>query len=268
MKSKKGIIFALDGAIAISVVLIMLINTTYYFTTTSQESLSQSQVIKRGYDVVAMYDEAGRLDRAFRNVDYLDNYISEEGVDGLLVSDYLPEGYNMTILLHDAAKTQCLRGVGCEIPQAGFPYTEKIEIKPLVNGGALYVQANVDAISFTSGNPSLSLIHNAVPYPMTSVCDEGETCTYTTKERVPDFPKGVLDEKIRVGSDNTGDVFTVNWVKILDDPAYTLGTLREVPTDQFIGGGSRWFAAFDANGHFEGIHKASFKVWIEGDIPE
>ena len=104
---------------------------------------------------------------------------------------------------------------------------------------------------------------------MTSVCEVGETCTYTTKERVPGLSTSETEPpKIRVATNDLSDEFTVHWVRVLDDPAYTLGTSREVPTDQFIGGGSRWFAAFDANGHFEGIHKASFKVWIEGDIPE
>jgi hypothetical protein len=268
MRCKKGIIFALDGAIAISVVLIMLINTTYYFTTTSQESLSQSQVIKRGYDVIAMYDEAGRLDSAFRDVESIHNYISEDGVNGLLVSDYLPNGYNMTILLHDAAKTPCFGN--CDIPMGpSEPYTQRIGLKPLTNGGDLYLQANVITNGLTSVEPLLLVMHNGIYYPMTSVCNVGEKCTYTTKERVKDLQTSPNTELIRIASNNQQeDTFTVNWVKALDDPADTLNTSRDVPTNQFIGGGSRWFAAFDANGHFEGTHKASFRVWIEGDIPE
>ncbi|MBT5215279.1 hypothetical protein HOM13_00920, partial [Candidatus Woesearchaeota archaeon] len=199
------------------------------------------------------------------------NYIPEDGANGLLVSDYLPNGYNMTILLHDAAKTQCLGN--CDIPHdpgsGVVHYTQKIELKPLINGGDLYIQANVLTNSLISEDPLLIVMHEGIYYPMTSICEFG-SCTYTTKERVKDLQKTPEPEYIRIGDGNSlkVDTFTVNWVKALDDPAYTLNTSRDVPTNQFIGGGSRWFAAFDANGHFEGTHKASFRVWIEGDIPE
>lgn len=264
MKSKKGIIFALDGAIAISVVFIMLISTSYYFATTSQDSLSQAQVIKRGYDVVAMYDEAGRLDRALRNVNFIDDYISEELPDGLLVSDYLPNGYNMTIELYDATKTPCLGG--CDIGGSNLQDTGDITLEPLINGGDVYIQANVKSSILRSVEPSLSILFNNIYYPMTNVCDEMETCTYTTKERIPYMGIGPIVEKIKVSTDDTLDEFSVIWVKVLDDPAYKMEIERDIPTNQFLGGGERWYAAFDENGHFEGAHKATFKVWIEGDL--
>lgn len=261
--NKKGIIFALDGAIAISVVLIMLINTTYYFTTTSQESLSQSQVIKRGYDVVALYQEAGRLDQALGGISPGEPFVPETGVNGLLVSDYLPSGYDMTVELYDAVKTECFSP--CEIFGTGLRQYVLITPLDLIDGGNLFVQANVGFEALTSSDPSLSIVYDGVPYPMTAVCDVGETCTYTTKDPVLNFPVGdPQGRNLRVYTDN-GDEFIVNWIRILDDPAYMLQTDRDVPRDRFIGSGERWYAAFDSNGHFEGMHKVMFKIWIEGE---
>ena len=270
MKCKKGIIFALDGAIAISVVLIMLINTTYYFTTTSQESLSQSQVIKRGYDVIALFEEAGRFDYALRSIDTDANFVDnadDYATDGaqLIASHYLPNGYNMSIELYDAVKTECFSS--CHIPNGPDKYTGPITQEELINGGDVYVQVNATLVSDTSGNPSLSVIFNPNFYPMTAICDEGETCIYTTKIPIPDFPIGQSSTQIRVNTDNN-DEFDVHWIRILDDPAYMLSSERTIPRGQFIGSGERWYAAFGSNGHFEGMHKVRFKVWIEGDSIE
>lgn len=274
MKDKKGIIFALDGAIAISVVLIMLMNTTYYFTTTSQESLSQSQVIKRGYDVVALFDEAERLDFALRDVlpgmvpgvNFVDDRNSYNTAGSELVaSHYLPNGYNMTIELYDAVKTECFNP--CTITGTSSNQHIMLEQNDLIEGGDLYVQVSATLDSDTSGNPQLSVVFDGNPYPMTSICDVGETCTYTTKDAVLGFPIGPTNKNIRIYTDN-GDEFTIDWIRILDDPAYMLSSEKVPPRGQFIGSGERWYAAFDANGHFEGIHKVGFKVWIEGNANE
>ena len=274
MKCKKGIIFALDGAIAISVVLIMLINTTYYFTTTSQESLSQSQVIKRGYDVIALFGEAERLDYALRSIENDAVFVDDEddyATDGaeLIASHYLPPGYDMSIELYDAVKTECFST--CTIPN-GPPsdrkkYTGPITQEELVNGGDVYVQVNATLVNDISGNPVLSVVFNPNFYPMTSICAEGETCIYTTTVPILDFPIGESSTQIRVNTDND-DEFDVHWIRILDDPAYMLSSERTIPRGQFIGSGERWYAAFDDNGHFEGMHKVGFKVWIEGGSVE
>ncbi len=275
MKDKKGIIFALDGAIAISVVLIMLVNTTYYFTTTSQESLSQSQVIKRGYDVVAMFDEAERLDFALRDVlpgmvpgvNFVDDESSYNTAGSqLIASHYLPGGYNMSIELYDAVKTECFSP--CDIGGSNSQVTGPITQRDLIYGGDLYVQANVAFENGVSSDPSLFVRFRNINYDMTAVCSEGETCTYTTKEPVLGFPIGLSTNKIRIGTADPSDEFTVHWIRILDDPSYMLSSEKDAPRGQFIGSGERWYAAFDANGHFEGMHKAGFKVWIEGNIDE
>ncbi len=258
---KKGIIFALDGAIAVSVVLIMLINTTYYFTTTSKESLSQSQVIKRGYDVVAMFDEAGRLDRAIRNIPESSSYVPEDGVDGLLVSDYLPNGYNMTITLHDAFKTPCFN-------RCTFTNSVMISKKRLDEGGDKYVQINMDTINLASADPRVTMRYTGnKEYEFTKICDVGETCTYTTTERVEGLRNGFPDPFLQITSED-GSEYELNWIRVLDDGAYDLSTNRDIPENQFIGSGERWYSAFDENGHFEGMHKVSFRIWIEGEIFE
>ena len=255
-RKKKGIIFALDGAIAATIVLIMLINTTYYFTTTSKESLSQTQIIKRGYDAVAMFDEFGKLNDALNEITFTTSYIPEDdNIPGSLnVSNYLPRGYNMTIELHDAKKTECSN---CDISPGN---SVVINTESLNEGGDLYVQVNAILTNLPPGvpEPQIYLEYNSVDYDTTNVLCKNDACTYTSLEPIP---LATGQNIIRVKSD-VGHSYTVNWIKVLDDSAYTLTTERIIPEDRFVGSGERWYAAFDDNGHFEGFHKARFKIWL------
>ena len=254
LRKKKGIIFALDGAIAATVILIMLVNTTYYFTSTSRESLSQTQVIKRGYDVISMFDESGQLDDALRNENFAD----------INVYDFLPSGYNMSIDFHDGARNVCSGG-NCALNSSNFKTS--INTLYLVSGGNLHVQVNAKITNAPSGTPSLEIGLGETQYSMTSICASkginDVNCTYTTTVPVP-FTTGV--NTLNVIADRTNN-FQVNWLKVLDDPAYTNSTRTEaeIPDDQFIGSGERWYAGFDDDSreYFEGMHKVRFRIWLQ-----
>jgi len=256
MKDKKGIIFALDGAIAVTIVLIMLINTTYYFTTTSQESLSQTQVLKRGHDVMAMFDEFNELDNAFKAVVDGATEIEKEAPNGLNVTKYLPKGYNMTVYLKDVVKNNCVSG--CTLDGSGT----SVDTDSLSIGGDYYIQVNAKLL--TAGDPDASFTIEfgspPVGYAVTTPCEAGVTCTLTTLFPVADLQTGI--NTIDFIHDGSND-FQIYWIKLLDHPDYTLYTEEVPPSGRFIGSGERWFASFDDNGHFSGMHKAGFKVWLE-----
>jgi len=274
--NKKGIIFALDGAIAVTIVLIMLINTTHYFTTASKESLSQTQVIKRGYDVLSMFDELEQLDDGFGLLSTTATSISEEFIavqgGGLLlnISNFLPDGYDMQITLDDARKTACIDiPVGeCTLSSISGNLDTFITTETLVAGGALTVQVNVQFASSPGPNPTVIVDMVGKDYAVVQANDGctliATDCTFTTLTPVEGFVGGSPSE---IKIEWVADDLQVNWIKILDDPAYALSTERTIPTNRFIGSGERWFAAFDSipslsGNHFEGFHRARFKIWI------
>ena len=242
---KKGIIFALDGAVAVTIVLLMIINTTYYFTTTSKESLSQTQIVRRGYDALAMFNQPqsdgfSDLEWTLSNIQTGDTEISDNGrVDtpagyGLNISHYIPKGYDMLIELFDAKKTPCPGG-SCSVQ--------------LNTGGDFYVQVN-------TGSAASNLLVNGFHVIGHETGCSG--CTYTTTVPIKNFVAGQSKDIIISGDD-------VNWVRVLDSPDYVLTTSKSehaVPKNRFIGSGERWFAAKDINGHFEGFHRVRFKIWL------
>src|SRR3989344_1911872 len=99
---RKGIIFALDAALAVSVVIIILINSSYYFSTSSKESLSQLQPVRIGSDIIAVLDYQGNFDYAFAND--LESH-EDIPVSSLNVSDYLPKNYAMRFTISDMKET-------------------------------------------------------------------------------------------------------------------------------------------------------------------
>jgi hypothetical protein len=256
-RKKKGIIFALDGAIAATIVLIMLINTTYYFTTTSKESLSQTQIVKRGYDAIAMFDEFGKLSDALSEVTSTTDFIPDADSDdgSLNVSNYLPIGYDMIVELSDAKKSYCVDSCGISPGVSVDVNTEYLN-----EGGNLYVQVNAILNVPPPGapEPKIYLEHNSIDYETTSVLCKNDACTYTSIDSLP-LVLGQNTIKVKTDASHSYDV---NWIKVLDDSAYTLTTQKTIPGDRFVGAGERWYAAFDDNGHFEGFHRARFKIWL------
>ncbi len=253
--NNKGIIFALDGAIAVTVVLIMLINTTYYFTTTSKESLSQTQIVKRGYDALAMFDYFELLDNTMRTIAPGTSFVPESAPNGINVTNYLPLGYDMMVVLEDARKTACS---GCTINSAN-PIIGPYNLASLQKGSSLYIQVNAELKNQTTSKPTFSVRYNNTDYGITGTCLSGD-CTYTTIVPLPGLVVGPSNQ-ISFVRDSAND-FEITWFRVLDDPGYTLTTDRTLPTDRFIGSGERWYASFDANGHFDALHKSRFLIWL------
>src|SRR3989344_6563637 len=100
---RKGIIFALDAALAVSVVIIILINSSYYFSTSSKESLSQLQPVRIGSDIMAILDFQCNFDYTINND--LESHGDIIPVDNLNVSAYLPKNYAMRYAITDMKET-------------------------------------------------------------------------------------------------------------------------------------------------------------------
>lgn len=101
---RKGIIFALDAALAVSVVIIILINSSYYFSTSSKESLSQLQPVRIGSDIMALLDFSGNINDAIL-------HDSEDDGDTIPptymnVTAYLPKNYAMKYAITDMKETR------------------------------------------------------------------------------------------------------------------------------------------------------------------
>ena len=108
--TNKGIVFSLDAAIAVTIVLVLLVNTSYYFSTASRESVSQLHLIRIGNDVMHMLDLTGDLRRAITD-DYKTSPSMNPVIDDKIVnvSKYLPEGYDMKGLIFDMGETEVNR---------------------------------------------------------------------------------------------------------------------------------------------------------------
>src|SRR3989344_5173509 len=144
---RKGIIFALDAALAVSVVIIILINSSYYFSTSSKESLSQLQPVRIGSDIIAVLDYQEKFDYTFANDLELHGDVIPES--NLNVSVYLPKNYAMYYTITDMKETpvtvsycpdgggtgaqelcQTSTGVDCNANGCTLDQAEWIKIKP------------------------------------------------------------------------------------------------------------------------------------------
>lgn len=89
----KGIIFSLDIALATTVVMILLVASTYQVTKSDEKSLTKLQLSRIGSDVIAYLDHQGVLDT-----------LDLDAIDGNLTS-ILTVNYNMRIRLEGSSQT-------------------------------------------------------------------------------------------------------------------------------------------------------------------
>ena len=252
VKKKKGIIFSLDGAIAATVVIIMLINTTYYFTTTSKESLSQSQLVKRGYDVIETFDKLGYLEDVMNELAVGENVIPENMLN---VSLFLPFGYDMLVEIYDGYVCVCGAATcpgGCTL-NAGTNVNCDL---PGIEDGYKHVQIFVEPMSFSSGD-IVNVNYGSINIGFTEVKNKD---MHLTSLEPHNFRGGGLTFNL----EGAGE-YEIKYFKILDDDFYVASTssiIHEVPNDRFVGVGERWFSSFDG-AMFEGMHLARFYVWLK-----
>ena len=95
---KHGVVFSLDAAIAVTVLIIVLINSAYYLSTSSRESLSQLQPVRLGSDILAILEYTGDLNTVI-TTDAVGSSFIDESI--LNLGRYLPGNYEMQIAIND-----------------------------------------------------------------------------------------------------------------------------------------------------------------------
>ena len=278
--TKKGVIFSLDAAIAVTIMIVLLVNSTYFFSIASKESLSQLQLVKMGSDVIAILDHTNVLDEAVIK-DPMPWHLEDDiKINGTLVnvSKYLPENYQMTVFITDLRESAVVNNTNitsdlpryCSSPDCGVSCTnfycnfsqagEKFAARPLFleAGGNFYLQVLTNKINYTE-NAKLEVIVNDNPSNKQEITIVPEI----TDNIFPapfNFTFGI--NTINFTSKDEGD-FQVFWFRLIGTTAYSKQTPTELPSDKFIGSGERVFVPFGA-GYTRPIpHVARYQIWLK-----
>ncbi|GEM_PF-1136792 len=300
---RKGIIFALDAALAVAVVIIILINSSYYFSTASKESLSQLQPVRIGSDVIALLDFGNAFDYAFTYKDQIGsgqpceitptNYdlISDKCLN---VSTYLPKNYALKFTMTDMKETptslaicpssgsdsDCQLGPGttCTATDCLLDPGEWIKVLPVTRQGTsgAYQQNILNpgkhfvTVGTTRTDAGISLSINVDDNSTTGLTTfDSDTGIYIWSTTVvfPYFEAGNGQNNwINLTNFETQPI-TVKWVRVVGDESYTRTANSEpgltVPLDRFIGTGERFISIVEPDGDFEGYHLVRYWIWLK-----
>ncbi len=298
---RKGIIFALDAALAVTVVIIILINSSYYFSTSSKESLSQLQPVRIGSDIIALLDFGGSFEYAFDDLNNVESNGDEIPPDHLNVSTYLPKNYAMKYAVTDMKKTLtstdplgfcpptgsntwCVLGggttcnaAGCTLPSGGtlniMPVVQTgksgslgIPAVNIINPGEHFISIGTDK---TNATLSLNLEVNGIISSNLVALDPDTGIYFWGSTTLPIFelrddPKNL----IKITNPLTQSPVLIKWVRVVGDESYMRGaysddTLTGLPLDRFVGSGERFVAIIKPNGDFEGYHLVRYWIWLK-----
>ncbi len=103
----KGFIFSLDAAIALFIVFMVLIASLYYVTR-KEDSLSNLQLVKTGYDIITILDNDGSLKT-------VDSATIEQNLN-----DLLPVNYHYRLEINTTKSKYILLETSNEIPEDQF----------------------------------------------------------------------------------------------------------------------------------------------------
>ena len=293
---RKGIIFALDAALAVTVVIIILINSSYYFSTSSKESLSQLQPVRIGSDVIALLDFGGNIEFAIQKDSEAD--IDTIPSTNLNVSDYLPQNYAMRFGITDMKETPtnknfcdnnpqfCERGPGVDCPSSN-PDTDKcildtnewIKIKPAVitssgyvhnikNQGYHFVSIGTTAVNNDTLAARIKIDGNITAYDLLATFDKDTGIYFWGTQDVFYFEAGNIGDHhwIEITNRDT-DPLKIKWVRVVGDESYMrYGGEATIPIDRFVGSGERFVTASESDGDFLGYYLVRYWVWLNSTI--
>ena len=288
---RRGIIFALDAALAVTVVIIILINSSYYFSTSSKESLSQLQPVRIGSDVIALLDFGGNIEFAIKEDDKeTDPNIPSKNLN---VSDYLPQNYAMRFGITDMKETVinedncedspeffCLinAGVDCNNNGCILKTNDWIKVLPAVISGGGYIHniknqgyhfVSIGTTTLTKDSMAIRIeVNNNEP-------DANKTDSVVTFDKdtgiffwgnanlFPYFEAGNSPYNwIKITNLETTPV-TLKWVRVVGDESYMrYGGETTIPIDRFVGSGERFVTASDTN-NFLGYYLVRYWVWLK-----
>ncbi len=276
----KGIVFSLDAVIAITIVLILLVYSSYYLSTSSKESVSQLQITRVGTDAIAMMDLDGLLDLAVTNYPELGSGRLDDVI--LNYSKYLPPSYDMKIYITDTMESitnktendKIKNGLGPEgyaaCPQNLVNSNDLVNYYCVVNSsstppgggdpiggwvmfdtryieraGEYFVQVNV---SVNNADPLsrlwVTLHDNNTPQIIINytVLNLGLYYNATNATFVTNFTMKFNQgvHRINFTADLDGR-YTIFWYRVMGTEAYMGSTSKTAPTDRFVGAGNRYF---------------------------
>lgn len=280
--TRRGIVFSLDAAIAVTIVLILLVNTSYYFSTASRESVSQLHLIRIGNDVMHMLDLTGELRKAI-----VDDYAVSPQMNPLVsrttvnVSKYIPEGYDMKVIIFDQGETEinlanarnAVDGGGCNSLQPnpqGTPVGCTCDTKgcngtfnvttPALEKSALYgFRLNIT----TYGNMTVNI---------SSFGGQSPALYYTTTAALmPENYSGMdLANVLLLAPGENNLLFktvnaTVHWFTILGAKEYAGATPENVPllvNESFIGSGEKLLSLNETN-YLDFGRLVRYHIWVK-----
>ena len=269
-RNKKGLIFALDGAIAVTVVVLMVINSVYYFSVASRSSLSHLQATKIAEDIIVMHDRIGSFDAiAINNTHgpFTNGFnITKQQLN---FSRFLPGNYEMWASVSDLKETlvYTLPCTGSNPTQTSPSY----DSLPLEKNMSTYLQLNITALSNLDG--VLQYIKIFQSQVVTNYYFKGSTSgTNSSIHTFGPFPFGSGINKIFFDIDGG----CVVWYRILGTEAYAGSTNETLvyrdafPKDRFIGTGQHLFTTkklgllIPGENRVEGTHLVRYKIWLKG----
>jgi hypothetical protein len=277
---KKGLIFALDAALAVTIVVIMVINSTYYFSVASKSSISHLQLVKVGGDVITVLDYTGELDAViFNNSKGIAENSFNITEDMLNVSRLLPPNYAMWISISDLKESVFddaglgwNDGDGCYDSQlAGLMDGNEFTIltEPIERDMVAMLQVNITSRSEKGGGTGGERRFNAFtpgsPLKTVTITPDGGVYVFGPFS----FTKGV----------NTVTMFRedkeicFHWLRVVGTEAYAGSTNETIwyrnlfPKDRFVGAGERMFIAGNQdviaqNSTVEGLHLVRYRIWL------
>lgn len=259
LTQKRGLIFSLDAAIAVSVVVIILITSAYYISTASRESVSQIQLLRMGSDLLLIFERTGALDQIVNND--IQNPPSESAVVDtsiINISKYLPPNYNATIEISDLRETVInAASVICVSPPVGQTDcctvmgcngTFNVSTMHLTQGGNYFVMVGT---SYTKNGTAIGMSSPTGVLPFFTKVGNNRFVPLNTHP----FSFGV--SSLKVTANDTAVIF----VKILGEKAYSANTSVLLPSNTFIGTGERMFSYVNGN-TFEPRY-VKFYIWIK-----
>ena len=271
LSGNKGIVFSLDAAIAVSVVIIVLINSSYYFSTSSKESLSQLQLVKIGNDVVTALDNSGALNNYSLYNLYTESSSLYINNSELGIYRYLPRNYEMSINIqnlrvdplssftvnHSQCTFDCIFNISgiyvsilspfidrpgnytIRLRMNVYNYTKKFNLN--IDGKTLIME-NLNATS-SGGLSGTFLFYDYYYFNDTVNLSIGyHNMTFYT----PEDPAGL----------------TLDGYTILGENAHSKSTAGTSPVDRFIGSGERFFTIKNTTSWVNEPALVRYSIWL------
>lgn len=252
MNMKRGLIFALDAAVAATILVVVILNSFYYFSTSSTESLSQIQLVKIGGDIINAFEVDGTLESVVINIASEPQAETTEISQNVLpLNKTLPPNYEMWVQILDVRKEELE-----EIDGPGSGYKDA-EIN-IAEGGSYYVQIGVDK---TEGNPKVEAWVNDD--------DENSQKIDTPTTGVYTFPQlFVFVPGLNIIHTHATGGASVGWYRVLGTGGFAASTNEStdfsIPNDRFVGSGERVITVYNPNPGFEvwTMHWVRYLIWV------